>query len=150
MSSSRSKYEFSNSLREERLDGVNNCCERCGKHSENLEVHHLVGAWLASQNYTLTPGIIRVLENEMCLCRSCHKLMNEDQESWTAHDIGFVAWALFDLDPYLVKQNQRADYSAINKGKKKAKKHQGRLNHRKQTTSKRRTRYIHQYEEVYI
>jgi len=131
MSRPRRRYEFSSSLREERLEGVNYCCERCGKKTKNLEVHHLVGAWLASQNEYLTPAIIRVLENEMCLCPSCHRFMNEDQESWTAFDIGFVAWALFDIDPYLVEQNQKAVYSDFKKGEKRAKKHKGRMKHRK-------------------
>ncbi|MDH5533550.1 MAG: HNH endonuclease [Candidatus Pacebacteria bacterium] len=137
MTRARKKYEFSSYLREERLEGTNYCCERCGIRSKNLEVHHLVGAWLAAQNYKLTPSIIRVLENEMCLCSDCHQIMNDDQETWTAHDIGFVAWALFDLDPYDVKKNQKAVYSAFKKGEKRAKKNKNRVSHRRQKIEKR-------------
>jgi len=147
MSISRRKYEFSSSLREERLEGANYCCERCGKYSENLEVHHLMGAWLASQNYLLTPEIIRVLENEMCLCSSCHKFMNKDQESWTTHDIGFVAWALFDLDPYLVEENQKANYSVFSKKEKQAKKDQDRKNYRKQLARERSMAYLDEFDD---
>lgn len=102
----RKKFTFSDELKNERRRGVGHCCEQCGRNVKDLEVHHLYGAWLAAQNPVMTPEIIRVLENEMCLCPECHVEANRDQETWTAHDLGMLAWALFDLDPAEVEANQ--------------------------------------------
>lgn len=109
----RAPYTFPKALREERLEGTGYTCEQCGKHTKNLEVHHIFGAWLASQNPVLVPQIVKSIQNEMCLCPTCHAEANEHQHTWTARDIAFVAWALFDLDPEEVESNQRKTYKDI-------------------------------------
>lgn len=107
---SRAEYNFSKGLRYERKAGVENCCEVCGKKTNYGEVHHLLGAYLASQNPVLTPAIIKSIENELYCCRDCHAIQNEDQHTWDPIDIGHLAWALFDLDMMKVANAQRGTY----------------------------------------
>ncbi len=109
---SRGPYKFSSELKRERRDGVESCCEMCGKHVTNGEIHHLVGAYLSSQNPMLAPHIIKSLENEAYLCKNCHAKANEDQHRWSPKDIGFIAWALFDLDPMEVAAAQVRTYKS--------------------------------------
>lgn len=108
--SSRAEYNFPTGLRYERLHGCKLTCEGCGKITKDLQVHHLVACYLASRNIALTPQMIKTLENEMCLCRDCHRKADADQKKWTAHDVAMIAWALFDIDPQIVEQNQTNTY----------------------------------------
>ncbi len=121
---SSSQYKFSSELKKERRLGTDSCCEMCGKFVSNGEVHHLVGAYLGSQNPILAPHIIRSLENEAYLCKSCHADANEAQHRWEPIDIGFMAWALFDLDPLEVADAQVGTYktNGISFGREKKKK----------------------------
>lgn len=128
MSRSREGYTFPKSLRYERKAGVENKCEVCGKYTKRGEIHHIIGAYIASQNPVLTPHIIRSIENELYVCRSCHLKQNEHQHTFDPIDIGFQAWALFDLNPIEVAEAQRGTYkskadhiSSRKKGKKKRK-----------------------------
>lgn len=120
----RGPYKFSSELKKERRLGTDSCCEMCGKFVTNGEVHHLVGAYLGSQNPILAPHIIRSLENEAYLCKQCHVKANEDQHTWSSKDIGFMAWALFDLDPMEVADAQLHTYKSSGKsfGREKKKK----------------------------
>jgi len=131
MSRARKEYEFPKGLKRERREGVDNCCEFCGKKT-SLEVHHICGAWLSSQNDVLTPAIIKTLENQLALCPQCHKVANECQHGWDAHEIALVAWALFDLNPEEVEQAQRHTYKDLDSGSyRKERKPSGRSGKRK-------------------
>lgn len=107
---SRKSYEFSKAQRKERLEGCDFTCEGCGKKTKSLQVHHLIACHLAIRNPVLTPAVIRVIENEMCLCHACHLKADRDQKNWTPHDIAMIAWALFDLDPEKVEKAQNGTY----------------------------------------
>lgn len=110
MKKTRREYGFSDRLKLERLNGCNFTCEHCGKITKRLEVHHLVACYLAGNNISLTPGVIKTIENAMCLCKDCHRKADDDHKTWDAHEIGLIAWALFDLDPKKVARSQRRTY----------------------------------------
>lgn len=123
---SRKEYNFPTGLRYERLHGCNFTCEGCGKITKDLQAHHLLACYLASRNIALTPKMIKTIENVMCLCKDCHLKADADQKKWTAHDVAMIAWALFDVDPQIVEQNQTNTYlnkqEAISKKRKKRRK----------------------------
>lgn len=121
---SREGYTFAKETKYERSRESEGRCEVCGRRAR-LQAHHLVGCYFAARNPLLLPQLIRSIENAQSLCPNCHKKADEDHKHWTPHDVGFLAWALFDLDPMEVAEAQRGTYldkcAIIGNGRRKKK-----------------------------
>lgn len=99
-------YNFSRELRKEREAGVDNLCEQCGEECDELQGHHIIPRYFARTNPALTPVLISSMANLAMLCPGCHEKADKVSRNLTKHEIGFVAWALFDLDPEEVRKKQ--------------------------------------------
>lgn len=74
----RRRGEFSSELKEAARRRAEYRCERCGREGMT-EVHHLLGLSIAAKKYPgIAPAILSSLENAMCLCKKCHKIMDRD------------------------------------------------------------------------
>ena len=106
MSNNRKGYEFSTNQRKERKAGTELKCEMCGKKDKHMQGHHLIPIFLSRKNPVLLKRIVTDLANLQMLCTGCHKKADAEHQHWDAHEIGIIAWALFDLDPKEVEEAQ--------------------------------------------
>lgn len=106
MAQENETYNFSRELRNEREVGVGNLCEQCSEECDELQGHHIIPRYFARTNPALTPALISSMANLAMLCPNCHEKADKVSRNLTKHEIGLVAWALFDLDPEFVRKKQ--------------------------------------------
>ena len=124
----REVYNFSKEIIRKRSVEIGGKCEHCGLQTK-LFGHHLLPFFLAKKNPVLTPHVLTCMENLLLLCKNCHQEADEDQRTWTYHDIGMIAWALFNIDPKSVAdaQNYRKRKQNIRKRRARKRKQKGRV-----------------------
>ncbi len=99
----KSDCDFSKWTKEHALERSDHKCEKCGS-AENLQVHHILGIWLALNNCPeITKEMIKSLANAEVVCAKCHE--HEDQLSQQNYAI--YAQALLGLwyAPYKVRMS---------------------------------------------
>lgn len=70
----RAGYEFDTRIKQASKERAGFVCERCGKETDKLEIHHILPIAIAIKYYPrIAPEVIRSLANAQCLCKECHK-----------------------------------------------------------------------------
>ena len=78
----RAPYEFSDHTKIEALRRADWTCECCGIKKKDapdgyLELHHRLGIAIAVRQFPeLSNAVIKSVENCMCLCATCHKMID--------------------------------------------------------------------------